>query len=140
MYLRPEVLAFASAMESKLRKNNLGDGNAAWKNASPEGLFALLDQQCDELYGRMEDVTGTKNKVGAIRESAVDIANYAMMLTDIHDELPAYVPALEKATQKLVELISTDDPEYLPFDECDDSGKTHWRSHATIVLNAALNP
>lgn len=72
--LRPEVMAFARLMESKLRKHD-GDRGQSWKTTPPGQLLRALDRERVELI----DAT---NNAGDIRGEAADVANFAMMVAD----------------------------------------------------------
>lgn len=70
--LRPEVLAFARAMEAKLRKHD-GDRGDSWKMTHDSFLYSGLITEVAEFtdaftHGLARDVPG----------EAVDIANFAM--------------------------------------------------------------
>lgn len=104
---RPEVVAFADAMEAKLRDN---DSKGGWKNCTPHWLMMrligevaelleelepdsiaiakfyaasrMLDAACDELgqFGQALETRGNPSRV--LREAA-DIANFAMMVASV---------------------------------------------------------
>ncbi len=71
--LRPEVKAFAIAMEKKLRKK---DHKGGWQNEPIGYLFEGIEREKDEL----ERATGWDRT--AALEEAVDVANFAMMIFD----------------------------------------------------------
>ena len=71
--LRPEVLAFASVMESKLRAN---DHKAHWRECSLDYLLTRLEQEALELR---EAINCGDGVIG----EAADVANFAMMIADI---------------------------------------------------------
>lgn len=69
---RPEVQAFAIAMERKLREN---DGKKHWRKCSPKYLRRRLAEELNELLFEAdspEDVT----------DECADIGNFAMMVAD----------------------------------------------------------
>ena len=72
MELRPEVLAFAEAMEEKLREN---DHKAHWRNYTPAQMFGKLREEIEELTWAF----GPEEKRG----ECVDIGNFAMMIWDL---------------------------------------------------------
>ena len=71
--LRPEVLAFALEMESKLRAN---DHKAHWRECSLDYLLTRLEQEALELR---EAINCGDGVIG----EAADVANFAMMIADI---------------------------------------------------------
>ena len=71
--MRPEVKRFAELMEAKLKENDFKGG---WRDDSHGELFRKLDTQV-EILGRC---SGSDGEV--IRAICVNIANYAMMMTD----------------------------------------------------------
>lgn len=89
--LRPEVLAFAQAMEAKLREN---DHKGGWKNDDPRALLRRLREETDELdpavtayEARRRERPGDDDHVAeasrrVLREAA-DVANFAMMIADV---------------------------------------------------------
>jgi len=70
---RPEVLDFASVMESKLRAN---DHKAHWRECSLDYLLTRLEQEALELR---EAINCGDGVIG----EAADVANFAMMIADI---------------------------------------------------------
>lgn len=82
--LRPEVLAFAIAMERKLRTQDAASGQS-WKDADIDYLLDRLADEVVELNGAVVD--------GAhVLGEAVDVANFAMMVADRRGSL-LYAPA-----------------------------------------------
>lgn len=80
--LRPQVRRFAELMELQLRAN---DHKGGWQDDSMSALFRRLKEECDELgEAIMYRVSRGEKNVG--REAA-DVANFAMMITDISGEL-----------------------------------------------------
>lgn len=73
--VRPAVLRFALAMESKLVARDHMYGH--WGTASPEFLFARLAEEFGELGASLGDRGGT------VEDEAVDVGNMAMMLFDL---------------------------------------------------------
>lgn len=92
--VRPEVAAFALAMEAQLKAN---DHKTGWKNDDPRGLFARLVQESDELKNELrEDGCGCRSAgecghifyrwsgtAKAILKEAADVANFSMMIADV---------------------------------------------------------
>lgn len=85
MKLRPEVIAFAEAMQFKLDKNAKKkgwpeqdtNGDRGWKSCPPMFLEGKLQEEVGEL---LEALVG--GDVEAIRREAADVGNIAMMLAD----------------------------------------------------------
>lgn len=81
--LRPEVQAFAEAMELKLRQN---DHKGGWKDMSPAKLFI---RAAEELKEADEVVSlylfdGRKTTPAAVvLDELVDVANFLMMTADV---------------------------------------------------------
>lgn len=80
MNLRPEVQAFAEAMERRLQAN---DHKPGWKHDTVLSLQVRLDEEVAELD---EAVHGTATKERILDEAA-DVANFAMMIADRWDTL-----------------------------------------------------
>lgn len=74
-HLRPAVRAFALKMEEKLCKN---DHKADWKGCTIDCLRSLLDGEPRELDAALQNESGQ-----AIAYEAADLANYAMMISDV---------------------------------------------------------
>jgi hypothetical protein len=68
MELRPEVLAFAEAMERRLKEND-DDRGDEWKKGDPLWLFDRLEQELDEAV-----------EMDASTDEWVDAANFLMFL------------------------------------------------------------
>lgn len=83
--LRPEVIAFAKAMQLKLDKNAKKkgwpeqdeNGDRGWKSCPPMFLEAKLREEVNELLEAL-----LSGDVDAIRYEAADVGNIAMMLAD----------------------------------------------------------
>lgn len=72
--LRPEVYAFAQAMELKLRLN---DHKTHWSNMTQRYLSQRLSQEREELRRACR-----RGDPAEILSEAADVANFAMMLAD----------------------------------------------------------
>ncbi len=72
--MRPEVKRFAELMEAKLKENDFKGG---WQNDTSGELYSKLARQ----FEKIGICTSTSN-VKIVREICVNIANYAMMMTD----------------------------------------------------------
>jgi hypothetical protein len=77
--LRPAVRKFAIAMEERLKANDYKGG---WDNCSAQYLMNGLLEELAELSAAI-----LEGDFSGINEEAVDVANYAMMLADIHRAL-----------------------------------------------------
>lgn len=75
MYIRPEVMKFAEAMENKLRVRENG-GKGGWKDCDPEYIGIRIHEEADEFIGSVE------KGIDVLGEGA-DIANFIMMMCDI---------------------------------------------------------
>lgn len=82
--LRPEVLAFALLMEQRLREKD-ADRGLSWKGMTPEQLFPPFMSKAFDVEKAIFNT-----HTSPVR-SAVDLANYAMMIVDVSGELPALV-------------------------------------------------
>ena len=86
--LRPEVAAFAQAMESQLRKHDATRGKRGWQNDYPQPLMQRLRQEADELDTVL--LLGlSPNKPAMALAEAADVANFAMMVADVCGGLTA---------------------------------------------------
>lgn len=74
--LRPEVAAFALAMEDKLRQN---DHKGGWDDCSKQYLAMRLTQEREELRSAIARGDPPED----IMKEAADIANFAMMVADL---------------------------------------------------------
>lgn len=75
--LRPDVLAFALLMEQRLREKDTDKGQS-WKDADIGNL-----QVCVTAKNMSLDTALMYGTNGEAARHAVDIANYAMMITDV---------------------------------------------------------
>ena len=73
--LRPEVEAFARAMERKLRDN---DHKPHWSECEQLYLRARLLEEVKELWHALENEAPEN-----VLLEAADVANFAMMLADV---------------------------------------------------------
>jgi len=76
--LRPEVLAFAKAMEAKLRAN---DDKGGWKHMTPGQVINRLKEEVEEMCG------ASIMAEGGVLSEAADVANFAMMFAQLSGEL-----------------------------------------------------
>lgn len=76
MDIRPEVAAFAQAMELKLRENEHKGG---WKNCDIFYLFSRLAEETAELKHAVID----RYPKTSVLDEAADVANFAMMIADV---------------------------------------------------------
>ena len=80
MDLRPEVAAFAKAMEAKLKEN---DHKGGWNRGedTPDELMARLLEEAEELENALHPMR--KRDPKRILREAADVANFAMMVADV---------------------------------------------------------
>lgn len=76
MKMRPEVKNFAALMEAKLKKN---DWKGGWKNESVAHMINRLNEEVAEL----NDVAFKTSNGQDIIYECIDVANFAMMITDL---------------------------------------------------------
>lgn len=76
IFLRDEIAIFAVQMEMKLREN---DHKPGWKDNSPSILMFRLTDELNELH----DAIYHGGPPSLIRAEAVDVANFAMMISDV---------------------------------------------------------
>lgn len=79
---RPEVEAFADAMEAQLRAN---DHKRGWKNDQPGDLMARVFDEVAELDSAVAGllVRRTAATPATLLKEAADVANFAMMIADV---------------------------------------------------------
>lgn len=75
--LRPEVLAFAVAMENQLRRN---DWKGGWQGDDTIFLFPRITEELDELRGACFGLYQNRDRV---LPEAADVANFCMMVADV---------------------------------------------------------
>lgn len=75
--IRPEVIAFAKAMEQELRNNDYKGG---WKECSSEYLWIRVNSELGELANL--HIQGTTKRPEYLSEAA-DVANFLMMMCDV---------------------------------------------------------
>jgi len=84
---RPEVIAFADAMESKLRQN---DWKGGWKDDSPGQLMERVREEFREFQAaHLAYPRGTDAYKSNLRDEGADVANMVMMVLDVNDALAA---------------------------------------------------
>lgn len=81
--IRPEVTAFAKAMERKLRDNDYKGG---WKDMPIDAMWKRVIQELAELIGCHEDSDVLAKDLRFLDEAA-DVANYLMMMCDVRGHL-----------------------------------------------------
>ena len=82
-FLRPEVLAFAHVMESRLRAN---DHKRGWKHEDPIWLRRRVNDELWEMDAELWR-TGALPDRERIVEEAADAANFLMMVADVYGAL-----------------------------------------------------
>jgi hypothetical protein len=79
--IRPELAAFAKAMESRLKENaHRGD----WRTFNFYYLAACLTANLGHMIRAFQ-----ADKADAVLKSATDAANYAMMIAELYGNLAA---------------------------------------------------
>ena len=79
--MRPELAAFAKAMESRLKENaHRGD----WRTFNFYYLAACLTANLGHMIRAFQ-----ADKADAVLQSATDTANYAMMISELYGNLAA---------------------------------------------------
>lgn len=73
--LRPAVVEMAHQMERVLRKN---DWKGGWQNMTHEEILRRIKEEVAEL----ESVIEREISFGFVRDEAIDVANFCMMLVD----------------------------------------------------------
>jgi NTP pyrophosphatase (non-canonical NTP hydrolase) len=81
---RPEVQAFADAMEAKLRKHDATRGPTGWRTDNSLDLIARLREEVHEFLGALNPAAPPQADVLG---EAADVANFAMMLADVTGNL-----------------------------------------------------
>lgn len=77
---RPEVIAFAMAMEAKLQKN---DHKGGWDGMTPRKLLQRLKQETRELDRLLPARRKSPGTRADVLGEAADVANFAMMVADV---------------------------------------------------------
>lgn len=97
---RPEVVAFADAMERKLRAN---EWKGTWKHDAPGALMDRVHEELtefrDELFTR--GPRDTDEHKAALLNEAADVANMLMMVVDTSGALPTQAPAVAHGWQPI---------------------------------------
>lgn len=82
--LRPEVISFAYAMERRLRQNDLLKGATGWKGDAPGALMQRVWEEAQKLQVALVVYPrDTPNYLASIGKEAADVANMAMMVSDV---------------------------------------------------------
>jgi len=87
MELRPEVKAFAEAMEAKLRKHDKDRGDS-WRDNSTIELYGRLKQEINEFVTAVFTPTEPDHEKRVLDEGA-DAANFILFLVDVCGGLKA---------------------------------------------------
>lgn len=83
--LRHSVQAFAERMEATLRKHDAKKGGQYnWRKDTPASLIARLEDEAWEVRNALE----SGGSIADIAKEAVDVANFALMISDVCDPLP----------------------------------------------------
>ena len=78
MIVRPAVQRFAEAMEKILREN---DHKSGWQDMEDSEIFDRITDERDELLLALNGYDDLKT-IEKIKDEAVDLANFCMMLFD----------------------------------------------------------
>ncbi len=81
--MRPELAAFAEAMEETLRRNDHKGGSAAWRRKSVEELLDRLSFGARELDRAYQYHEGLE----VMQRETAGVANYAMMIWDVLEQI-----------------------------------------------------
>ncbi len=81
--LRPEVLAFALAIEDRLRAN---DHKGGWQDESVHYLVGRMRQEFLEVEHELWPLGGACD-AAKVRHEAADIGAFAMMIADVAGDL-----------------------------------------------------
>ncbi len=84
-YLRPEVRAFAIAMENQLRAN---DHKGGWQGMGTAECIERLQEEMEELEIECDPTPPRKPNPEQILKEAADVANFAMFAADVAGGLP----------------------------------------------------
>lgn len=82
MDIRFHIRQFSTDMENKMRKHDEDKGTHGWVSMDPKILLEKLMGEVLELSDEMIDYPKT-TKYDKIMEECADIANYAMMISNI---------------------------------------------------------
>lgn len=78
---RPEVVAFANAMERKLKEN---DHKGGWKGFS---YWSLFDRVVEEIHELKQVLHDYPKNTELVLDEAADVANMVMMVVDVTEGL-----------------------------------------------------
>lgn len=146
---RPEVVAFADAMEEKLRAN---DWKGGWKD---DASGALMDRVREEIREFMDAhiayPRGTDAYRANLRSEGADVANMVMMVLDVCGALPAALAAPQPSQGvegwKLVPIKPTEDMLYKMAEvdghlrgDRDHPMLTQWEDYWNMALDASPTP
>lgn len=82
--LRPEVITFAYAMERRLRQNDLLKGATGWRHEAPGALMQRVWEETQKLQVALVVYPrDAPNYYASIGKEAADVANMAMMVSDV---------------------------------------------------------
>ena len=93
---RPEVVAFANAMEEKLRAND--KHKIGWKNSSSSHLLKLLRLEVLELEEAIQDSINPlaiHRLPKEVLEEAADVANFCLFIADVCGTLDSSFKGLD---------------------------------------------
>lgn len=97
---RPEVVAFADLMEERLRRHDGSRGPRGWENCDPQWLLGRLKQEVAGLEKALKAPKAVRcgcreamcphlvfDVTDGVGAEAADVANFAMMIADVREEL-----------------------------------------------------
>ena len=115
--IRPEVFAFACAMESALRLNDYKGG---WQEESTDYLLGRVYMEVAELAEAVKkwELTPAAPCRRRLRGEAADVANFAMMLADVAGSLN-----VRKARETLRAALAVPTPECAPAEAPEPPGE-----------------
>lgn len=78
-FIRPEILAFAEAMEKTMRKHD-GNKGDSWKDCQINYLYIKLNEEFTEVETAVYNRLHKAGKINEISKELVDLANVSAML------------------------------------------------------------
>lgn len=115
-YFRPEVLFMALNMEMELRNN---DHRPGWKSDAARDLYNRLCTESNELAKALDGDSKGKVNADKVRKEAADVANFAMMVSDVSGAYPPQDDEHLSAEDVIYVMANVD-----PGDDTSDSAET----------------
>lgn len=132
--MRPEVLAFAEAMESQLKAN---DHKPGWKDDAAGPLLLRIREEVRELEQAVYGSTEADRPL--ILAEAADVANFAMMVADVKGALAPAEPD-EAATLLRAFVVAYANPERVSHDATEIELFRVWMQAADLLGMCAALP